>query len=723
MQYLDDQERAAGAVPDDRTILIEQSRDDLGDWRVAVLSPLGSRVHAPWAMAVTARIRDEAGVDVEVMWSDEGFVVRYPDGQRLPDPSWLLPDPDEVERLVVRQLGSTSMFAARFREAAGRALLLPRRRPGARAPLWQLRKRASDLLAVAAQHGSFPIVLETYRECLRDIFDLPALTDILSRVRSRAICVVHFESATPSPFSKSLLFGYVANYLYDGDAPLAERRAQALSVDQSQLRELIGDSELRDLLDAGVLASLEADLQYLPSRLHARSADALHDRLLRLGDLSLDEINLRSQAGDATATMAELVENRRAIEVRIAGEPRLIAVEDATRFRDAIGTPLPPGLPDALLEPVADPIGDLVHRYARTHGPFVSQEVSVRLGLGGAVVEAALVRLRASGRVLDGQFRPGGHGREWCDAEVLRNVRQRSLAKLRQEVAPVDAGALGRFLVEWHGLSRPRSGLDGLLDVIEQLQGVPLVASLLDREVLSARVRDYSPAMLDTLMGAGEVTWVGVEPLGERDGRLALYLTDQAALLRPPQALDPARQQGLADRDARIVAFLERNGLRSLDRSTMRPVAAFRKKQCQHSGNSSGKAWLPTTHCMHCGASRRRWNVGGVRAARHSDRAGWYHRLQKADGRWRLPLRVPPLRGPRRRRTNCWPGTAWSHATVPPSNTYLAAFRRSIRCCDGWRKPAAFAAATLWRVSAPRSSLRRVRSTCCARHATLGIAK
>ncbi|MEY4634289.1 MAG: hypothetical protein RJA55_87 [Acidobacteriota bacterium] len=560
MQYLDDQEASAGTVPDDRTILIEQSRDDLGDWRVAVLSPLGSRVHAPWAMAVTARIRDEAGVDVEVMWSDDGFVVRYPDGERLPHVALLLPDPDEVEGQVVRQLGSTAMFSARFREAAGRALLLPRRRPGARTPLWQLRKRASDLLAVAARYGSFPIILETYRECLRDIFDLPALTDILTRVRSRSIRVVHVESARPSPFSTSLLFGYVANYIYDGDAPLAERRAQALSVDQSQLRDLIGDTGLRDLLDAGALEALEADLQHLPERFHARSTDAVHDLLLRLGDLSQDEIAARSEPSVAAAAILELTATRRAVEVRIAGERRLIAVEDAARFRDAVGTPLPQGLPDALLEAVADPVSDLVRRYARTHGPFPSGDVSTRLGLGVAVVEATLARLREMGRVTDGEFRPGGRGREWCDAEVLRSVRQRSLAKLRQEVAPVDAAALGRFLVRWHGLARPRAGLDGLLDAIEQLQGVPLVASLLDREVLAARVHDYAPAMLDTLMGAGEVTWVGVESLGERDGRIALYLTDHVAKLRPPAVLDPRPESGLADRDARLVAFLARHG-------------------------------------------------------------------------------------------------------------------------------------------------------------------
>jgi ATP-dependent Lhr-like helicase len=569
LAYLDEQHAAAGAVPDDRTIVIERSRDDLGDWRVAVLSPLGSRVHAPWAMAATARIRDEAGIDVEVMWSDDGFVIRYPDGERPPDTSLLLPDPDEVERLVVRQLGSTAMFAARFREAAGRALLLPRRRPGARAPLWQLRKRASDLLAVAARFGSFPIILETYRECLRDIFDLPALTDILRRVRSRSIRVVSVESQKPSPFSASLLFGYVANYIYDGDAPLAERRAQALSVDQSQLRDLIGDTELRDLLDESVLDTVEQELQYLPPRFHARSTDAVHDLLLRLGDLSRTEIEARSDPGIAETAIDELVRTRRAFAVRFRPQTpkadngsaqRFIAVEDAARYRDALGVPLPPGLPATLLEPVADPVGDLVRRFGRTHGPFTVADVAARLGLGAAVVEAALARLMASGRIIDGEFRPGGRGREWCDAEVLRTVRQRSLARLRQEVEPVESAALGRFLTGWHALARPKQGLDGLLDVIEQLQGAPIVASVLDTEILAIRVRDYAPAMLDTLLGAGEVTWMGVEPLGDRDGRIALYLTDHLATLLPPESLGGRRNEGLAGREAQILAYLHRHG-------------------------------------------------------------------------------------------------------------------------------------------------------------------
>lgn len=558
--YLEEQHAAAGAVPDDRTILIERSRDDLGDWRVAVLSPLGRRVHAPWAMAATARIRDEAGVDVEVMWSDDGFVIRYPDGDRLPDTSLLLPDPDEVERLVVRQLGSTAMFSARFREAAGRALLLPKRRPGARAPLWQLRKRASDLLAIAARFGSFPIILEAYRECLRDIFDLPALTDIMRRVRSRSLRVVNVESQKPSPFSASLLFGYVANYIYDGDAPLAERRAQALSVDQSQLRDLIGDTELRDLLDESVLDTLEQELQHLPDRFHARSTDAVHDLLLRLGDLSPAEIEARSDPGVAASAIDELTKTRRAVRLRIAGDERLVAVEDAAKYRDAIGAPLPPGLPATLLEPVTDPVVDLVRRYGRTHGPFTSKDAGARFGLGVAVIDAALQRLLASGRMVDGEFRPGGRGREWCDAEVLRTVRQRSLARLRQEVEPVESAALGRFLVNWHSLARPRTGLDGLLDAVEQLQGVPIAASVLDTEILPARVRDYVPAMLDTLLGAGEVSWTGVEPLGDRDGRIALYLTDHLSTLVPPDALGGRRTEGLAGRETLIVAHLHRHG-------------------------------------------------------------------------------------------------------------------------------------------------------------------
>jgi ATP-dependent helicase Lhr and Lhr-like helicase len=547
LDYLDDQHRAVDTVPDDRTLLIERTKDDLGDWRVLVLSSLGSRVHAPWAMAVTARLREERGLDIETMWGDDGFVVRFPETDAPPDPAWMLPDPDEVETLLLRQLGSTALFAARFREAAARALLLPRRRPGTRAPLWQQRRRAADLLAVAARYGSFPIILETYREVLRDVFDLPALVDVLRRIRSRSLRVATVESRTPSPFAASLLFNYVANYIYDGDAPLAERRAQALSVDQSQLRELIGEAELRDLLDAGAIESVEADLQLLPERYHARSTDGVHDLLLRIGDLTRDEITVRAATGVADVAIPTLLQARRAVEIAIAGEPRMVAVEHAARYRDALGTPLPAGLPAVLLERSSDPIGDLVKRYARTHGPFASSDIAVRFGLPLAPVEAALARLTVAGRLVEGAFRPAGRGREWCDAEVLRTIRRRSLARLRQEVEPVDAPVLGRFLTEWHGIGRTRGGLDTLLDTIEQLQGVPLVASLLEPEILPARVADYHPAQLDTLLGAGEVSWVGFEPLGDRDGRIALYLTDHLPRLMPPRDADPELSESERD--------------------------------------------------------------------------------------------------------------------------------------------------------------------------------
>jgi ATP-dependent Lhr-like helicase len=558
MQYLDDQFTAVNTVPDDRNVLIERSTDELGDWRISVLTPFGSRVHAPWAMAVTAALADEKGLDVEVMWSDDGFVVRVPEGDQAPDSALFVPDPEDVERLVVRQLGSTAMFAARFREAAGRALLLPRRRPGARAPLWQQRKRAADLLAVAARFGSFPIILETYRECLRDIFDLPALVDLLTRIRSRAIRVTTVDVRTPSPFAASLLFGYVANYLYDGDAPLAERRAQALSVDQSQLRELIGEGELRDLVDGEALEAIELDAQSLPERFHARSADAVHDLLLRLGDLSREEIRARSAPGVTDTAMPDLLAERRIVLVRVAGEERVIAVEDAARYRDALGTPLPQGLPESLLDRSVDAVADLVRRYARTHGPFTPADVASRLGLGPAVVEATLRRLANTGRLIEGEFRPGGHGREWCDAEILRSLRRRSLARLRQEVEPVEPQVLGRFLVAWHGIGRPRRGLDALLDVVEQLQGAPLVATALERHILPARIERYDPSLLDTLISAGEVMWTGVEPLGERDGRIALFLTDHAKALSP--AHGAGAESALGGREAQILAWLTRHG-------------------------------------------------------------------------------------------------------------------------------------------------------------------
>ena len=555
LRYLDDQS-ASGAIPDDRTIVIERCLDELGDWRVCLLSPLGSRIHAPWAMAVTAHIRNRTGMDVEVMWGDEGFVIRFPEVENPPDPMLLIPDAEEVEPLVLRQLGGTSLFAARFRETAARALLLPRRRPGMRTPLWHQRKRASDLLAVAARFGSFPVLLETYREVLRDHFDMPALVETVKKINSRTLRVTTIDSRVPSPFAASLLFSYVANYIYDGDAPLAERRAQALSVDQAQLRELLGDAELRELLDADAIAALEQQLQHLDEKYKVRTKDGVHDLLIRIGDLSTAGIEARTTLPDVLGAVHQLENERRLVSLPIAGERRYVAVEDVARYRDALGVPLPQGLPESLLEPVRDPAGDLALRFARSHGPFTARELAARYGLGIGVAEALLLQLTSNGKLMEGEFRPGGTEREWIDPDVLRSLRRRSLARLRHEIEPVDAEALGRFLVSWHGIGSGRRGLEAVLDAIEQLQGAAIPASVLEREVLPARVDDYTPAMLDTLMSAGEVVWVGVESLGERDGRIALYLTDHLNQLRQPIDAPPRLEGRAAD----IVDYLRKHG-------------------------------------------------------------------------------------------------------------------------------------------------------------------
>ncbi|HEX2192201.1 MAG TPA: DEAD/DEAH box helicase [Acidimicrobiales bacterium] len=535
--YLAEERSVTGVLPTDRQVVVERFRDELGDWRICVLSPLGGRVHAPWALAVEAKVRSRLGVEVQTMWSDEGLVVRLPEADESPPVESVLLEPEEVEDLVVGELSASALFAARFRENAARALLLPRRRPGSRTPLWQQRQRAADLLAVASRHGSFPILLETYRECLRDVFDLPALTELMTAVRARTVRVVSVDTARPSPFASSLAFAYVANFLYEGDAPLAERRAQALTLDREMLAELLGAEELRELIHPAALDALEADLQALDERRWARDADEAHDHLRRLGDLTRAELAARSVGDFADALLAD----RRAVEVRVAGEARLIAAEDAGRYRDALGADVPPGLPDAFLEPVDDPLGSLLGRWARTHGPFTTDEPAARFGLPAGAVEGLLARRVDAGLLLRGEFRPaasvaergGSIGPEWCDPHVLRSLRQRSLAALRKEVEPVDARALVRFLPDWHGVAQKATGVDRLFEVVAQLQGVAVPASVLERDVLPARVADYSPRLLDELTAAGEVVWVGAGPLGTDDGKVMLFLRDRAPLLRP----------------------------------------------------------------------------------------------------------------------------------------------------------------------------------------------
>jgi ATP-dependent helicase Lhr and Lhr-like helicase len=532
--FLDEQAEATGVVPDDRTVVVERFRDEIGDWRVCILTPFGAQVHAPWGMALQHRLGEQWGLDVELMWSDDGIVLRLPEAMdRLPVDELLI-DPDDLDELLVSQLPSTALFAARFRECAARALLLPRRRPDRRTPLWQQRQKAADLLAVAAKYPSFPILLETTRECVNDVFDLPALRQVLGELRSRRIRVVPVDTAQASPMAQSLLFGWIAQYMYEGDAPLAERRATALALDRELLRELLGAEELRELLDPDVLVALESELQRTADGWRARGVDAVEDLLRWLGPLSVDEVAERVDGVEVAAALRQLLDERRVIEVAVAGEARLASAEDAARLRDALGAALPPGLPAAFTEPVDDPVGDLVARYARTHGPFLTGEVAGRLGLSAERAQPVLERLEREGRVVRGEFRPDGVAREWCHQEVLRTLRRRSLAALRQEVEPVEAPVLARFLPAWQHVGGRRRGLDALAEVVGVLQGAALPASVLEADILPARVPEYRPSDLDALSTSGELVWVGAGALGSGDGRVRLVWRDQVGLLAPP---------------------------------------------------------------------------------------------------------------------------------------------------------------------------------------------
>jgi len=535
VSYLHEQREFTEVVPSDRTLVVERFRDELGDWRVCILSPFGTRVHAPWALAIEAVFSTAMGYEVQTLWTDDGISLRFADIDDLPDLSALFIDPEAIEDLVVEQLGRSALFAARFRENAGRSLLLPRRSFKGRKPLWQQRLKAQQLQSIATGFPGFPIVLETYRECLQDVFDLPALQQLLSAVRSREIVVHEVETRRSSPFARSLVFANIAAYMYEGDAPQAERRAAALTLDRGLLRELLGHEQLRELLDPGALTDVEAELQWLSPDRQARDADALHDLLRRLGDLS--ELELQSRAEHPIGPWLQQLEvQRRAIPVRIAGQDRWIAAEDAARFRDALGVPLPPGLPNAFLEPTPRPVESLIRRWARTHGPFTPGPLASRFGLPVAVVEAMLRGLEASGSLFHGGIVPGATTQEWCDPEVLRRLRRRSLAKLRGEVAPVEADVYARFLASWHGLGKPRAGVGRLREVIDQLEGLALPFSALESQILPARVQGYQSGQLDALGMTGEVVWIGQGALGSKDGRVALYWRDRVQLwVREPE--------------------------------------------------------------------------------------------------------------------------------------------------------------------------------------------
>lgn len=529
--YLDEEREATGVLPTDQTIVVERFQDEIGDWRLVILSPLGARIHAPWAMALRHRFRDRYGSEVDSIWSDDGIAFRFPDSDDPPHADDLLLEPEEVESLLIDHIADTALFAARFREAAGRALLLPRRRPGERTPLWLQRRRSADLLGVAKQFGSFPILLEVYREILQDDFDLPSLQQVLGDIRSRKIRMVPIETHSPSPFASSLLFSFIAAYMYEADAPLAERRAAALTLDRDLLRDLLGEGELRELIDGEVVAAVELELQRLTDRRRARNVDGVHDILRDLGPMTTTDIEVRSDGIDVENALDDLAEARRVVAVVIDGEPHWAAIEDVARLRDALGVQPPQGVPHVFLEPVDDPLGDVVGRYARTHGPFISSEAASALSLPVGVVEIALLRLEQAGRLAQGAFRPGGAGREWVDQTVLQRLKRRSLAALRSEIEPVDPSGLARFEVVWQNVRPdPPRGINAFHDAISQLTGVPIPASVLERDVLAARVAEPGIG-IDQLMLSGDLVWIGAGGLGSRDGRVALFPRDSLPTL------------------------------------------------------------------------------------------------------------------------------------------------------------------------------------------------
>ncbi|HYN52407.1 MAG TPA: DEAD/DEAH box helicase, partial [Thermoleophilaceae bacterium] len=547
--YLREQRDATRVVPSDRTIVIERFRDEIGDWRLCVLSPYGGRVHAAWALALSARIRDEFGLESDAIWSDDGIIVHLPDADEPPGAELVLVAPDELEELVVRELSGSALFGARFRENAARALLLPRARPGKRTPLWQQRLKAQSLLEVAKRYGQFPIVLETYRECLRDVFDLPGLEALLRGLHTRELSLVEVETQRASPFASSLLFDYVATYMYEGDTPNAERRAAALSLDRDLLRELLGQEELRDLIDPSALAEVEEDLQRVSERTRAANADGLHDALRAIGDQTADEAQARCLGAVSAARMlSELEKERRAVRMRIGGEERWIASEDAGLYRDALGAVPPGGLPAVFLEEVEEPLARLARRYARTHGPFTTADASGRYGVDFGPV---LRELEAAGGLVRGEIRPGGSEREWCDTDVLRRLRRASLATLRKEVEPAEQVALARFLPAWQGVDAAPpggAGVDRLRELLVPLQGLALAPEVWERDVLPRRVGAYSPAWMDQLCAGGELVWVGAGALGRRSGRVSLYFRDDARWLGPPPFKGDAPAEPLHDR-------------------------------------------------------------------------------------------------------------------------------------------------------------------------------
>lgn len=551
LDYLQEQKQFTELLPTDKTIVVERFRDELGDWRICILSPFGARVHAPWALAIEVALGEKAGFEIQTMYTDDGIVLRMVSGEEPPDLELLFPDPDEVEEMVINQVANSAVFASTFRENAARSLLLPRRRPGQRTPLWAQRLKAQNLLAVARGFPNFPILLETYRSVLQDTFDVASLVELMRDISQRKIRVHQVETDSASPFSRSLAFAYVAEYLYNGDSPLAERKAQALTLDRNLLNDLLGAEELRSLLDAVEIEQLEAELQALDPERRAKTLEQTVDLLRRVGDLSTQELHARTE-GPTNEWLAALQKDRRAVEMHIGGEPRWVIAEDAALYRDAFGAMPPKGLPTSLLGAVEQPLEQVFSRYARTHGPFTGQTLALRYGMTKAQAEPALRRLMARSKLLEGGFLPQGSGREFCDPEVLRKIRRRTLAKLRSQVAPVEAAALSRFLQSWHSIG----GGTRLEEAIAGLEGLAVSFADLESSILPARVNDYRPHRLDALGQMGMLVWVGAGALGKGDGKVALYRRDRISSMLPL----PAVPDSLEPLSTSILHFLQNRG-------------------------------------------------------------------------------------------------------------------------------------------------------------------
>ncbi|HET9778283.1 MAG TPA: ATP-dependent helicase [Propionibacteriaceae bacterium] len=534
VSYLAEQQAAAGALPTDQTVVVERFRDELGDWRVCVHCPLGTGVLSPWALAVERSARERYGMDVQATATNDGMVLRIPDTESEPPSAELIIcDPELIESVVSDEVGSSALFAARFRENAARALLLPRRDPRSRSPLWQQRMRSAQLLTVAAQYPEFPIVLETMRECLNDVFDLEGLLEVQRQIASRALRLAEVETKEPSPFARSLLFGYVGAFVYEGDVPLAEKKAAALSLDATLLAELLGKDGIKQLLDADVIARIEADLQGLSAERRVTTVEQTFDLLRTSGPFTRLELAERAAPGlDVADVIDTLLNNRRLVELRIAGQAMLAVAEDIPRLRDGLGIPVPPGVAATFTEAAAHPIDDLVLRWARTHGPFVASSIARRYGLGRAIAEAACDGLVAQGTLVAGSFvdmtgEAANERRQYCHSQVLALIKRRTLALLRKDVEPVEQVAFARFLAEWQGLGSGARGVDAVLGAIEQLSGYPMPASAVESMILPVRVADYASSMLDELTAAGEIYWVGDGQIGDSDGWVRWYVTDQ----------------------------------------------------------------------------------------------------------------------------------------------------------------------------------------------------